>query len=107
MGGFVTQKTGKFLFKKSWVTFFQSRYKRQIISTQLKNIKMKKVLFALAIVACATACNSGSSEAKTDSTATPAVDSSAAKVDSSAKKMDSTAAKMDTTAAKMDTTKKK
>jgi hypothetical protein len=106
MGGFVTQKTGKFLFKKSWVTFFRSRYQCQIISTQLKNIKMKKVLFAFAIVAFATACNSGGSEAKTDSTATPAVDTSANKADSSAKKVDSAAAHIDSTASKMDTTKK-
>jgi hypothetical protein len=69
---------------------------------------MKKVLFAFAIVAFATACNSeGSKTESGDTAAKMAADTSAAKMDTSAKKMDTAAAKMDTAAAKMDTTKKK
>lgn len=68
---------------------------------------MKKVLFAFAIVAFATACNSeGSSEAAKDSTAAK---DSAAKVDTSNKMAQDTTKKADSTATKMaaDTTKKK
>ena len=78
----------KYLFEIG-VTFFQIRYKYQIIILKFKQNKMKKVILAIAIVSVTfAACNNGDSKESTkpDSTAvktdSPAV--VAPKVDSPA-----------------------
>jgi hypothetical protein len=63
--------------------------------SNLKKIKMKKLLFVLALGVFAVSCKSEKAEeVKADSTAVK-VDSMAVKVDSMAAKVDSTVAKVD------------
>jgi uncharacterized lipoprotein YajG len=82
-----------------WVTF----YIKQVLiynHSNLKKIKMKKLLFVLALGVFAASCSeTKTEEVKTDST-TVAVDTAAVAVDTTAAKVDSTVAKVDSAAKK-------